>query len=363
MDNTISLTSRIQAFIKLSELLKRISATLDGNNGLKPNGAAEKAICVAGREAEKTNPWFTQREIARALNAISVMTSEKALLKWAKKYPGMQGQSSGQKTVAVIMAGNIPLVGFHDFLCVLIAGHRFLGKLSSQDAQLPVALADLLLDIEPGLKSQVAFTKELAWEADAIIATGSDNTARYFEYHFGNKPHIIRKNRNSVAVLTGEETEEELQMLGEDIFAYYGLGCRSVSHLFVPEDLNLHCLAEAWKPFKYLLLNKKYKNNLDYNKALSEVSGTSFSHAGHCIFAHNPALASPLSVIHYTPYKSITEAEKFIQIHATGIQCVVSGNKLETNAVPVVSFGQSQQPELDDYADGVDTMQFLLSLD
>lgn len=361
MESKISLRTRIQAFSKLSAILKRISATLEDSNYPKFEFSGGEALLIASREAEKANPWFTQREIARALRAISIMTSEKALLNWVKKHPGIQDQSPGQKTVAVIMAGNLPLVGFHDFLCVLITGHRFLGKLSSQDAQLPVALADLLLDIEPGLKSQIAFTKELAWDADIIIATGSDNTARYFEYHFGNKPHIIRKNRNSMAVLTGDETADELKKLGEDLFAYYGLGCRSVSHLFVPEDYNLSRLADSWKPFDYLLLNKKYKNNLDFHKALFEVKGTPFTQVGHGILAQNPALASPLSVIHYTPYNIVTEAEKFIQAHATGIQCVVSGKELQSNGVPIVPFGHSQQPQLDDYADGVDTMKFLIS--
>jgi len=362
MPGSVSLAMRIQAFSKLSKALSRVATALGGSHQSGLPHAAERALFIAAQEAEKANPWFTRCEIARALDAVSVMINEKALLRWSALYQELQQETVATKTIAVIMAGNIPLVGFHDFLSVVISGHRFLGKLSSQDALLPFALAELLVAIEPGLKSQIAFTRELITEADAIIATGSDNTARYFEYYFGGKPHIIRKNRNSSAVLTGYETEDQLKKLGEDVFAYYGLGCRSVSHLFVPKDFNFSSLADAWQPFNYLLLNKKYTNNLKYQKALYEVSGIPFTHNGQCILTKNPGLASPLSVIHYTQYQSITEAEKNIHLHANSIQCVVADNNLLTNDIPVVPFGKSQHPQLDDYADGLDTIRFLLSL-
>ncbi len=362
MSNKLSLTSRIQAFTKLSGALSRISAAL--GNEFRPQSVddAEKTFCAAVEEAEMANPWFTRRETVRALGAISHMTNEKSLLSWTASYPALQKETGGTKTVGVIMAGNLPLVGFHDLLCVVLSGHRFVGKLSSQDALLPVALAELLVAIEPGLKSQIAFTCDLTTDADAIIATGSDNTARYFEHHFGDKPHIIRKNRNSIAVLHGNETADDLQKLGEDIFAYFGLGCRSVSHICIPKDFDLSRLKDAWKPFEYLLLNKKYKNNLSYYKALFEVSGTPYRQLGHCILTENTGLASPLSVIHYSSYHNIAEAEKLIQPHANGIQCVVSEMQLQTVGVPLVPFGHSQYPKLDDYADGVDTICFLTSL-
>ncbi len=362
MSGSVSLAMRIQAFSKLSKALSRVATALGGSHQSELPHTAEQALYNAAQEAEKANPWFARREVARALGAISVMINEKALLSWTALYPELHKETGATKTIAVIMAGNLPLVGFHDFLGVIISGHRFLGKLSSQDALLPVALAELLVAIEPGLKSQIVFTRELIRDADAIIATGSDNTARYFEYYFGGKPHIIRKNRNSCAMLTGYETEDELKRLGEDIFAYYGLGCRSVSHLFVPKDFNFSRLADAWKPFNYLLLNKKYTNNLNYHKALYEVSGIPFIHNGQCILTENPGLASPLSVIHYTRYRQISDAEQFIQLHTSSIQCVVSSTKLQAGGAPVVPFGQSQHPQLDDYADGVDTIRFLIGL-
>lgn len=362
MTGHVSLTSYIHAFSKLSSSLKRVSAVLNGAPVSALVSLAEKNLHNAAIEAEKANPWFTRREIVRAFDAISAMITEEALLNWTAAYPDLQKGPGAIKTVAVIMAGNLPLVGFHDLLCVIISGHRFLGKLSSQDALLPVAFAGLLTDLAPGLKGQIKFTNDYLLDADAIIATGSDNTARYFEYHHGNKPHIIRKNRNATAVLTGAETEAELISLGEDTFAYYGLGCRSVSHIFIPSGFSINHLAEAWQPFNYLLLNKKYRNNLHYHRALYAVSDIPYIPADHCIFIENARFASPLSVIHYTQYSSISETERLIRLHASGIQCVVSNKKLHTGGAPVVPFGQSQQPKPGDYADGIDTIRFLAGL-
>ncbi len=351
----------IEAFVCLCNSMKRVADALMAANreGIVFSNPNEKALHDAAIESEKTNPWFSPREVARALHAIAGMLNKKDLENWLSEYPGLSKTRENPKKVAVIMAGNIPLVGFHDFLCVLLSGHRFAGKLSSQDALLPAAVAKLLTSYNASLVERIEFTAEVPADTDAVIATGSDNTARYFEYHFGNKPHLIRRNRNSAAVLTGKETDEELAKLGEDVFAYYGLGCRSVSCLLLPAGFEISRLEQAWAKYHYVTENKKYRNNLLYERAMMATSGKQYVELGHCLLTEDRSLASPVAVLHYSRYDNMKHAVKFIKQWQDDLQCVVCASDIDTSPVPLLRPGESQHPGLADYADGVDTLSFL----
>ena len=256
------------------------------------------------------------------------------------------------------MAGNIPLVGFHDFLCVLVSGHSVIVKLSSNDKILLPFLAEYLQFHFPFLKEKIHFTKEKLSDFDAVIATGSDNTARYFEYYFGNKPNIIRKNRNSVAILTGDETEEDLHNLGKDIFTYFGLGCRSVSKIFVPEGYDFQNFFKAIYDFHPIIEYTKYANNYDYNKAVYLMSLFKLQDNGFLLLKEDTSYSSPIASLFYEFYSDKNTLQKQLDKDKDKIQCIVN-QKINPN---FISFGQTQQPSLSDYADGVDTLQFLIEL-
>ena len=254
------------------------------------------------------------------------------------------------------MAGNIPLVGFHDFLSALITGHSVIVKQSSNDKHLLPLLAKYLEYVAPEYKGMITFTEEKLEAYDAVIATGSDNTARYFDYYFGKKPNIIRKNRNSVAVLTGNETPEQLEALAEDIFRYYGLGCRNVSKLYVPENYNFDVFFSAIYAWKDIINQAKYANNYDYNKAVYLMSLFEMLENGFLMLKEDASFGSPIATLFYEQYSSLESLYNTLQEHADAIQCVV-GEGLD---IPTVSFGETQKPTLHDYADGVDTIAFLL---
>ncbi len=354
----------IAAFVRLANSMKRVADSLMTTirQGSVFNNPREKALHDAAIESEVVNPWFTRREVARALQAIAEMLTKNDLANWLNGYPELATTRENPKKVAVVMAGNIPLVGFHDFLCVLLSGHRFAGKLSSQDALLPMAIAKLLASYEYSLGERIEFSSKVSTDADAIIATGSDNTARHFEYHFGDKPHLIRRNRNSAAVLTGKETDEELAKLGEDVFAYYGLGCRSVSYLLLPAGFEISRLKKAWATYHYVIENKKYRNNLLYERAMMATSGKQHVDPGHCLLTEDRSLASPVAVLHYSRYDNMKQAGKLIKQWQDDLQCVVCAKDIDTSPVPLLRPGESQHPGLADYADGVDTLGFLSSL-
>ena len=256
------------------------------------------------------------------------------------------------------MAGNLPLVGFHDLLCVLVAGHKAIVKLSSDDGVLLPYLIKQIRVFAPEWAEAVAFTDDKVTEYDAVIATGSDNTARYFEYYFGKKPHIIRKNRHSVAVLTGEETPEELQDLGKDIFLYYGLGCRSVSKLFVPQGYDFDLLFQAIYPYKDIIEEQKYANNYDYNKAVYLMSLYKLLENGFLLLKEDEHYGSPIATLFYEYYTNKEALKKKLATDKEKIQCVVGHNFIDGE----IPFGQTQTPKLWDYADGVNTLTFLLNL-
>jgi hypothetical protein len=305
--------------------------------------------------AKHHNGWFTKENIHFALKGWSEVLTEEKLSEWLSKY---RLEDKQPKTVAIIMAGNIPLVGFHDFLSVLITGNKVLGKLSSNDKALLPLIAKYLIEIEPSLKDKIVFTEERLGSFDAVIATGSNNTARYFEHYFSKGPNIIRRNRNSVAVLTGNETSAELTALGEDIFRYYGLGCRSVSKLFVPLGYDFDSFFKAIYIYNPIIQQAKYANNYDYNKAVYLMSEFKILENGFLMLKEDESYASPIASVFYETYNSSKELKEKLNIEQEKIQCVVAKNFI-TNEI---SFGKTQYPELDDYADGVDTVDFLLRL-
>ncbi len=312
-------------------------------------------------KASIENPWFDKTSILNAFNGISLMLKKEKLTYWLTKYESRIVNSVIPKDIAVIMAGNLPLVSFHDFLCVLITGHNFIGKLSTNDQVLPVALADLLINIEPSFKDKINFTSGILQDFDAVIATGSDNSSRYFEYYFGKYPHIIRKNRNSIAVLDGSEDKDSLKALSKDIFMYYGMGCRNVSKLLVPENYSFTTFFESIDSWRSIMDFYKYKNNYDYNKALFLVNKTEHFDNGFLLVKKDERLSSPLAVLYFQKYYSEKNITNYITNNKDSIQCVVSKSYDKTNTTNIVPFGKSQYPELWDYADGIDTIDFLIN--
>lgn len=301
------------------------------------------------------NGWFTRENVIFSLQQWSKALTKKNLDAWLSRY---EFRERTPKTVGVVMAGNIPLVGFHDFLSVLISGNRVLVKQSGNDKQLLPVIASYLMAIAPEFESFINFTEEKLENFDAVIATGSDNTARYFEYYFGKKPNIIRKNRNSVAVLTGEETQEQLEALSHDIFRYYGLGCRNVSKLYVPENYNFENFFKAMYDWNPIINQAKYANNYDYNKAVYLMSEFQLLENGFLILKEDSSFGSPIATLFYEKYSNKEELKKVLEENREKLQCIVSSELLEEE----VPFGKTQQPELWDYADNVDTLEFLLNL-
>jgi len=303
------------------------------------------------------NAWFTPESVLKAVTATGKMLNRKDLTTWLANYTF---QDKPAKRVGTILAGNLPMVGFHDVLTVLTTGNQALIKSSSQDARLIKYVLQMLTDIEQSFDSQYEFVERLE-NFDAVIATGSNNTSRYFEYYFGKVPHIIRKNRNSLALLTGNETAEQLFKLGGDIFDYYGLGCRNVSKLMVPKGYKFDFFFESIEAYQPIINHHKYNNNYDYNKSIYLVNSDKHFDNGFLLLKQDEKLASPLAVLYYDFYEDLQQAKNHLNEQSDNIQCIVSGVSLQVKN-QVVDFGMSQQPALWDYADGVDTMKFLTDL-
>jgi len=303
------------------------------------------------------NAWFTPDSVEHAVKAIGQMLNQQDLETWLSKYAIKPHEP---KNIGLVLAGNIPLVGFHDILCVLASGNIAQIKASSQDSRLVMQVLKRLVAIEPSFAEQFQFTERLA-NFDAVVATGSNNTSRYFEYYFGKVPNIIRKNRNSVAVLTGKETNEHLYALGHDIFDYFGLGCRNVSKLFVPEGYDVVPFFEAIESYKTIIHHHKYNNNYDYNKSIYLVNRDKHFDNGFLLLKEDKGLTSPLAVLFYEHYESMDALQEALRQQSENIQCIVSVDALNV-CNQVVAPGQSQQLALWDYADGVDTMDFLTKL-
>jgi hypothetical protein len=305
--------------------------------------------------SQSHNGWYTPDNVYFSIQSWATALTEENLDKWLAAYNFNEGKS---KNVGLILAGNIPLVGFHDFLSVLISGHNVLVKTSSNDQFLLPFLAQYLIAIEPEFANKITFVEGKLENFDAVIATGSNNTARYFEYYFKDKPSIIRKNRNSVAVLNGDETKEQLKALGEDIFRYFGLGCRNVSKLFVPKGYSFTAFFEAIFEYQDIIHYEKYANNYDYNKAVFLMSNFKLLDNGFLTIKEDNSYASPISSVFYEYYDSIEDLQIRLESENEQIQCIVSNNLVDNS----IDFGQTQKPNLWNYADNVDTVSFLLTI-
>jgi hypothetical protein len=307
------------------------------------------------KKANDHNGWFTIENIRFALKNWSEALHDEKIKKWLSNYNINSGYD---KTIAIIMAGNIPLVGFHDFISVLLSGNKVLVKLSTNDTLLLPFLTRVLISIEEEFKDQIKFTDEKLTDFDAIIATGSNNTARYFEYYFDKYPNIIRKNRNSVAVLNSNETPDQLKLLANDIFRYFGMGCRNVSKIFIPENYNFDAFFNAMYTWKQVINQNKYMNNYDYNKAVYLMSNIALLDNEFMLLKEDTAISSPISIVYYEYYSSSDELKDLLEEQKKQIQCIVS----DTGIADEIPFGTTQSPALWDYADGVDIMDFLLKL-
>jgi hypothetical protein len=305
--------------------------------------------------SQSHNGWYTSENVYFSIQSWAKALTEENLDQWLSTYKFVPKEP---KNIGLILAGNIPLVGFHDFLSVLITGNNVLIKTSSNDQFLLPFLAKYLIAIEPEFSSKITFVEGKLENFDAVIATGSNNTARYFEYYFKDKPSIIRKNRNSVAVLNGEETKEQLVALGEDIFRYFGLGCRNVSKIFVPKGYSFNSFFEAIFEYQDVIHYEKYANNYDYNKAVFLMSNFKLLDNGFLTIKEDSSYASPISSVFYEFYDSIEDLQIRLQTENEQIQCIVSNDLVENS----IAFGQTQKPNLWDYADNVDTISFLLTI-
>ncbi len=311
-------------------------------------------LLSAINQAEQQNAWYTPASLERAVASLANQLKEAKLREWLAPYPF---QDSRTQSVGLIFAGNIPLVGFHDLIAVLAAGYRAKIKLSSADRALPIYMIRLLTETEPRFGNRIELVDRLS-DFDLVIATGSNNSARYFDYYFRNHPHIIRKNRNSVAVLDGQESPGQLNDLGHDIFDYFGLGCRNVSKIYVPSDYDFRHFFEGIQSHEAVKDHFKYNNNYDYNKSIYLINGDKHYDNGFLLLKEDRAIASPLAVVYYEHYESLNEVTTTLNAQADNIQCVVSTSELDILR-PLVGPGESQQPSLTDYADGINTLEFL----
>lgn len=341
----------LNAFLQLGKFLPEVASNYP--NTVSGDGFADELLRLV-EESRSHNGWHTPDQVLYAIKSWGDALTQENFDNWLSRY---DLPTESPKTIAVVMAGNIPLVGFHDFMCVLLAGHNIVAKLSSNDALLLPLLSRYLISVHPELRSRIRFTTDKLGEFDAVIATGSNNTARYFEYYFRNKPSIIRKNRHSAAILTGRESQQELTALGEDIFRYFGLGCRNVSKLFVPKGYNFDNFFNAMYAYRDIVDYEKYANNYDYNKAVFLMSRFDLLDNGFMMIKEDASYASPIATVFYEYYEDDTQMAKRLIADASQLQCIVSQEWPDS-----FRFGQAQKPALWDYADGVDTLEFLTGL-
>ena len=353
----MELENRIEAFARLGKFLRQFE--ISGSNVQDTNRLNTKyfeRFESAILETNLHNPWFIEKFVRQAVTGIGRSLERSKLQKWLEQYPELKNTKK-IISAGVVMAGNIPLVGFHDFLSVLISGNKFTGKLSSKDNILLPLIADILIEIYPAFRDSIHFVDKLNSDYDAIIATGSANTARYFDYYFGNCPNIIRKNRNSVAILNGSETRQELKLLGDDIFRYFGLGCRSVSKLYIPDGYDFNLFFSAIEPFTFIINHSKYANNYKYNRSILLMNQIKHEDNGFVLLKEDKSIASPVGVLFYQYYNKKELLKSHFEDNRDIIQCIVSGNP-DFKTIPP---GKAQDPEVWEYADNIDTIAFLLS--
>lgn len=337
----MDLQNRVNAFVQL---------------GIKLQKLEEDQLDEFQFRTRSMNKWFDETSVNHALNGIIYLLEKERLENFVKQYQFTELS----KKIGIVMAGNIPAVGFHDYLCVLLAGYELHAKLSSQDNYLLKAIHQLLVEIEPAFGEKVNFTERIViTDIDGMIATGSDNSARYFEQYFSKVPNIIRKNRTSCAIMTGEESEEEMYSLGRDIFEYYGLGCRNVSKLFVPKGYDFIPFLDQMMKYEQVAFHPTYENNYSYNKSVYLVNKEKHLDTGFLLLRASEELVSPIAVLYYEEYEKIEDVKKILNTLSEKIQCIVCKDDIVEGSQV---FGQAQYPKIDDFADNVDTIQFLLSL-
>jgi hypothetical protein len=341
----MNIEKQISGLAKLSDYIKNFLGTNRENFSEK-----EELLQAILRKSEIENPWFTLENQKFALNQWADLLTVPNLKTWLSRYE----ISTTSKRVGLILAGNIPMVGFHDVISVILSNHIPIIKLSSKDKQLLPFLLGKWKEFSEG-NVEYEFVERLQ-NFDAVIATGSNNTARYLEYYFKKTMSLIRKNRTSVAVLNGDETPEELELLAEDIFRYYGLGCRNVTRLFIPEQFKIDLLFESFLNFKNVINHHKYANNYEYNRAIYLLNADRFWDNNFVMLKEDEALFSPLSVLNFTRYQNLAEVKKYIAENGTDIQAIVAKPELGLDSI---NLGEAQNPGLQTYADHVDTMKFL----
>ncbi len=322
-----------------------------------------KKECLLFREVCQNevnyNPWFTEANVEYALTYWSKVLTQENLNKWMSLYTQKRLEEVKPKTVLIISAGNIPLVSFHDIISVFLSGHKAVVKLSSKDKNLIPFLFNVLASKHAEVNEFVTFAEGKVGLYDAVIATGSDMSQSYFESYFGKVPHIFRGHRNSIAVLTGKETKEELKALADDVFLYFGLGCRNVSKIFVPQNYNFDLLIEAFSSWEHVFYNHHYLNNYEYQKTIYLLNKESFIDGGFFMMKQSEKISSPIGVIFYDYYSDIRILAAEMKSWSSQVQCVVSK---EDRLFESVAFGKTQQPNLWDYADNVDVINFLMDI-
>ena len=346
-----TLYNRIKAFEKLGILF---------NNNISKNSSKElthwsSELNKAIDTSYKYNTWFTEDSVKQALNEWSKQLNYSNIKQWTDQY---QLTDKSDKKIAIIMAGNLPLVGFHDLLCGLILNFNCIVKLSSDDKILIPFIIEFLDSVLPGIKNKVEFTTNPIKDFSGVIATGSNSSFKYFEYYFGSYPNVLRKTRHSIAVLDGNESVEDLKNLGNDIFTYFGMGCRSVSKLLVPKGYDFDLLFNALFKFKDIINHNKYVNNYDYNKAVYLMSEQKFIENGFVILKEDEKLGSPIGCLFFEYYENSKDLNTYISNIKDSLQCVVSNLNIPNST----SFGSSQKPNIDDYADNINTLDFLLKI-
>lgn len=350
----------IKAFEQLGLFLKQFSTvSFYANPDLKNiNDLFSDKFQETLKRAEQNNPWFTDESIRTSFFALSEMLAAGKLSKWLSDYPFKENQGKAWN-IGLVSAGNIPLVGFHDILSVLVSGHKLHIKLSSKDDILFPAIKKILFELDEGFKEKINVYENKLENIDAIIATGSNNSSRYFEYYFGKYPNIIRRNRNSVAILSGNESSNQLKMLADDVFLYFGLGCRNVSKIFLPKGYDPTKILDQFQHYSHYGNHTKYGNNYEYQRAILLVNCIKFLDNGFLVFREDNSLNTPVASLNYEFYDNVEELKKLIHLENDKIQCIVEESGLFDNSV---HFGKTQYPDLNDYADNVDTIDFLLNL-
>lgn len=350
----------ITAFEKLGLFLSQFSSVNFSENNLLNdiNKEFSENFLNIIKKAELNNPWFTPESIRLCFLSISMQLKSDSIQNWIKKYPAIP-ENKSPKTVGLIAAGNIPLVSFHDILSVLITGHNLNIKLSSKDEVLFPAIKKVLCFLNKDFDSRIHISENRLTSIDAIIATGSNNSSRYFEYYFSKYPRIIRNNKNSIAIIKGDESPQQLKKLADDVFLYFGLGCRSISKIYLPENYNPAKILDQFEHYNHYVNHTKYGNNYDYQRAILLVNTIKFLDNGFLIFRESNSLNSPVGCLNYEFYSEITELKKKIFFEKPNLQCIVEESNLFSESI---GFGESQFPKISDYADNMDSIDFLLNL-